>query len=191
MNSLIIAAGAGVLYVIAYYTYGRFLGNKIFKLTKENICPSVELQDGVDFVPSRKEVLFGHHFASIAGTGPIVGPALAVIWGWLPALIWVVVGSIFMGAVHDFGALIISLRNQGRSIGDIAGDLISKRVKLLFLMIICPVFTDSRGDFRSGYRFVFQYFSGIRLAGLAADSNSCGFGNIDLQKKLETRRCSA
>ncbi len=136
MNSLIIAAGAGVLYVIAYYTYGRFLGNKIFKLTKDNICPSVELHDGVDFVPSRKEVLFGHHFASIAGTGPIVGPALAVIWGWLPALIWVVVGSIFMGAVHDFGALIISLRNQGRSIGDIAGDLISKRVKLLFLMII-------------------------------------------------------
>ena len=136
MNSLIIAASAGVLYVIAYYTYGRFLGNKIFKLTKDNICPSVELHDGVDFVPSRKEVLFGHHFASIAGTGPIVGPALAVIWGWLPALIWVVVGSIFMGAVHDFGALIISLRNQGRSIGDIAGDLISKRVKFLFLMII-------------------------------------------------------
>lgn len=136
MNSLIIAAGAGVLYVIAYYTYGRFLGNKIFKLAKDNICPSVELHDGVDFVPSRKEVLFGHHFASIAGTGPIVGPALAVIWGWLPALLWVVVGSIFMGAVHDFGALVISLRNQGRSIGDIAGDLISKRVKLLFLMII-------------------------------------------------------
>lgn len=136
MNSLIIAAGAGVLYVIAYYTYGRFLGNKIFKLAKDNICPSVELHDGVDFVPSRKEVLFGHHFASIAGTGPIVGPALAVIWGWLPALLWVVIGSIFMGAVHDFGALVISLRNQGRSIGDIAGDLISKRVKLLFLMII-------------------------------------------------------
>jgi len=136
MNSLIIAGGAAVLYVIAYYTYGRFLGNKIFKLAKDNVCPSVELHDGKDFVPSKKQVLFGHHFASIAGTGPIVGPALAVIWGWLPALIWVVVGSIFMGAVHDFGSLVISLRNQGRSIGDIAGDLISKRVKLLFLLII-------------------------------------------------------
>jgi len=136
MNSLLIAAAAGLLYLIAYYTYGKFLGNKIFKLTKDNVCPSVELNDGVDFVPSKKQVLFGHHFASIAGTGPIVGPALAIIWGWLPALIWVVVGSIFMGAVHDFGALIISLRNQGRSIGDIAGDLISKRVKLLFLLII-------------------------------------------------------
>jgi carbon starvation protein len=136
MNSLLIAAGAGILYLIAYYTYGRFLGKKIFKLAKDNVCPSVELNDGIDFVPSKKEVLFGHHFASIAGTGPIVGPALAVIWGWLPALIWVVVGSIFMGAVHDLGALVISLRNQGRSIGDIAGDMISKRVKLLFLMII-------------------------------------------------------
>jgi carbon starvation protein len=136
MNSLLIAVGAGVLYLIAYYTYGKFLGNKIFKLTKDNVCPSVELNDGVDFVPSKKQVLFGHHFASIAGTGPIVGPAIAVIWGWLPALIWVVAGSIFMGAVHDFGALVISLRNQGRSIGDIAGDLISKRVKLLFLLII-------------------------------------------------------
>ena len=136
MNSLLIAIAVSVLYLIAYYTYGRFLGNKIFKLAKENVCPSVELQDGVDFVPSRKQVLFGHHFASIAGTGPIVGPALAIIWGWLPALLWVVFGSIFMGAVHDFGALIISLRNQGRSIGDIAGDLISKRVKLLFLLII-------------------------------------------------------
>ena len=136
MNSLLIAAGAGILYLIAYYTYGRFLGKKIFKLAKDNVCPSVELNDGIDFVPSKKEVLFGHHFASIAGTGPIVGPALAVIWGWLPALIWILVGSIFMGAVHDFGALVISLRNQGRSIGDIAGDMISKRVKLLFLMII-------------------------------------------------------
>ena len=136
MNSLLIAAGAAVLYLIAYYTYGRFLGNKIFKLTKENICPSVELHDGVDFVPSKKQVLFGHHFASIAGTGPIVGPALAIIWGWLPALLWILFGSIFMGAVHDFGALVVSLRSQGRSIGDIAGDLISKRVKLLFLLII-------------------------------------------------------
>jgi carbon starvation protein len=136
MNSLFIAAGAGILYLVAYYTYGKFLGNKIFKLAKDNVCPSVEFHDGIDFVPSKKQVLFGHHFASIAGTGPIVGPALAVIWGWLPALIWVIFGSIFMGAVHDFGALVISLRSQGRSIGDIAGDLISKRVKLLFLLII-------------------------------------------------------
>ncbi|QSH40329.1 carbon starvation protein A [Lentisphaerota bacterium ZTH] len=136
MNSLLLAAAAAVLYLIAYYTYGRFLGRKIFKLTKDNICPSVHMEDGTDFVPTKKQVVFGQHFSSIAGTGPIVGPALAVIWGWLPALLWVTFGCIFMGAVHDLGTLVVSLRNQGRSVGDIAGDLISSRVKLLFLLII-------------------------------------------------------
>lgn len=136
MNSLVIAAGAAVLYVIAYFTYGRFLGRKIFKLTRDNICPSTELRDDHDYVPTNRHVLFGHHFASIAGTGPIVGPAVAIIWGWLPALLWVLLGSIFMGAVHDLGSLVVSLRNQGRSIGDIAGDLINSRVKTLFLLII-------------------------------------------------------
>jgi carbon starvation protein len=136
MNSLVIALGAAILYVIAYYTYGRFLGRKIFKLTRDNICPSEALRDDHDYVPTHKHVLFGHHFASIAGTGPIVGPAVAIIWGWVPALLWIVFGSIFMGAVHDLGSLVVSLRNQGRSIGDIAGDLISPRVRTLFLLII-------------------------------------------------------
>jgi carbon starvation protein len=136
MNSLLIAVGAGVLYLIAYHTYGKFLAKKIFKIAEDNICPSVKMRDDVDYVPTKKQVLFGHHFATIAGTGPIVGPAIAIIWGWLPAILWVVFGSIFMGAVHDFGALIISLRSQGRSIGDLAGDIISKRVKVLFLLII-------------------------------------------------------
>ncbi|UDQ96785.1 carbon starvation protein A [Lentisphaerota bacterium WC36G] len=136
MNSLLIAVGAAIFYVIAYHTYGKYIARKIFEVSLKNVCPSTELRDDVDFVPTPKKVLFGHHFASIAGTGPIVGPAIAVIWGWVPALLWVLLGSVFMGAVHDFGALIISLRNQGKSIGDIAGDLISPRVKTLFLLII-------------------------------------------------------
>ena len=88
MNSLFLAAGVAALYIIAYHTYGKFLGRKIFKLNPEAVCPSREFQDNVDFVPSRKQILFGHHFTSIAGTGPIVGPAIAIIWGWVPALIW-------------------------------------------------------------------------------------------------------
>ncbi len=136
MNSLLLAAGAFVLYLVAYHTYGKFIAKKLFNINDTNKCPSETLNDGVDYVPTKKQVLFGHHFASIAGTGPIVGPAIAVIWGWVPALIWVLLGSIFMGAVHDFGALIISLRKMGRSIGDIAGELISPRVKILFLLII-------------------------------------------------------
>lgn len=136
MNSFVIALAAGVFYVIAYHTYGRFLGRKIFKIDSKNVPPSEELRDDVDYVPTWKEVLFGHHFASIAGTGPIVGPAIAVIWGWLPALLWVLIGSVIMGAVHDYGSLVVSMRNQGRSIGDLAGDIITKRVRLLMLIII-------------------------------------------------------
>jgi len=136
MNSVVIAIGALVLYLIAYNTYGKFLARKIFKLNPDSTVPSKELQDDVDFVPTKKPILFGHHFTSIAGAAPIVGPAIAIIWGWVPALIWVLLGSIFMGAVHDFGAMVVSMRNKGRSIGDIASDLVSKRVRMIFLIII-------------------------------------------------------
>lgn len=136
MNSLFIAIGAAVLYLIAFHTYGKFLARKIFKLNPDAVCPSKELQDNVDYVPTKRSILFGHHFTSIAGTGPIVGPAIAIIWGWVPALIWILVGSIFMGAVHDFGAMVVSLRNQGRSIGDLSANVVSKRVRSLFLLII-------------------------------------------------------
>ncbi|MDF7805948.1 carbon starvation protein A [Pontiellaceae bacterium B12219] len=136
MNSLIIAAGAAILYIIAYHTYGRFLGRRIFKVDPHAKCPSETHRDGIDFVATDKLVLFGHHFTSIAGTGPIVGPAIAIIWGWVPALIWILIGSVFMGAVHDFGSMMISLRHEGRTIGDIAGTIINPRVKSLFMLII-------------------------------------------------------
>jgi len=136
MNSLYLALIMLSAYLIAYHTYGKFLAKKIFKIDKNAICPSLELQDNCDFVPTDKQVLFGHHFTSIAGLGPIVGPSIAIIWGWIPAVIWVLFGSIFMGAIHDFGSLVISLRSKGSSIGDIAGNLINPRVKNLFLLII-------------------------------------------------------
>ena len=136
MSTFLVAAASFVLFIVAYHTYGRWLARKIFGLNPEVLMPSQELQDGVDYVPSKKSVVFGHHFTSIAGTGPIVGPAIAVFWGWLPALLWVVFGSIFIGAVHDFGALVISLRNRGQTVGEVAGRLISKRTKVLFLLTL-------------------------------------------------------
>lgn len=136
MNSLIIASAAFILYIVAYNTYGRFLAKKIFRINPDAKCPSETHYDGVDFVATNKTVLFGHHFTSIAGTGPIVGPAIAIIWGWAPALIWILIGSIFMGAVHDFGSMVISLRNEGRTIGDLTGSIIGTRVKFLFMLII-------------------------------------------------------
>ncbi len=136
MTPLIIALGSLVLYLVAYNTYGKWLSRKIFKLDPKAPVPSVALNDDKDYVPTDRFVIFGHHFTSIAGTGPIVGPALAVIWGWVPALLWVLFGSIFIGAVHDFGSLVVSMRNRGQTVGDVAGRMLAKRTRLLFLSIL-------------------------------------------------------
>lgn len=136
MDTFLIAIGSLVLYLVAYRTYGRWLSRKLFKLDPEAQVPSRQLADGHDYVATKKEIIFGHHFTSIAGTGPIVGPALAVIWGWVPALIWVLFGSIFIGAVHDLGSLVVSMRNRGQTIGEVAGRLINPRVKVLFLIVL-------------------------------------------------------
>ncbi len=141
MSTLIIAVLSFFGFIVAYHTYGRWLARKIFRINPEAEVPSQELRDDVDYVPTKKEIIFGHHFTSIAGTGPIVGPAIAVFWGWLPALLWVVLGSIFIGAVHDFGALMVSLRNRGQTVGDIAGRMITPRAKLLFLTILFMALT--------------------------------------------------
>lgn len=136
MDALWLMLICGVGYLVAYHTYGRFLARKIFKLRPEAVVPSAELQDGIDYVPTRRGIIFGHHFTSIAGTGPIVGPAIGVIWGWLPALLWVTVGCIFMGAVHDLGALVVSLRNEGKSISEAAAKYINVRVRFIFFAIV-------------------------------------------------------
>ncbi|HKJ81832.1 MAG TPA: carbon starvation protein A [Ignavibacteriaceae bacterium] len=136
MESLLIMVLAFVGYLVMYKLYGKYIGNKIFAINDDNQVPSVEMEDGVDFVPTKKEVIFGHHFASIAGTGPIVGPAIAVIWGWVPALVWVFLGSIIMGAAHDFGSLIISMRNKGKSISEYTAKYINARTKYFFFFIV-------------------------------------------------------
>ena len=111
MQTLLIAVGAGLAFIIAYHTYGRWLGNKIFNLSAGFVCPSHRLNDGKDYVPSPKAIVFGHHFTSIAGTGPIVGPALAVMWGWVPPLFLRVFCTICLRALPSFGPL--GLRRAG------------------------------------------------------------------------------
>ncbi len=158
MQTLLIALGSLVAYLIAYHTYGRWLSRKIFKLNPENKAPSVAMEDGEDFVPTSKGVVFGHHFTSIAGTGPIVGPALAVIWGWLPALLWVLFGSIFIGAVHDFAALVVSMRSKGQTVGDISGRVLSPRTRVLFLSILLMALTIVLAIFGLVIANVFRMF---------------------------------
>ena len=158
MSTLIIAVLSFVGFIVAYNTYGKWLARKIFGLDPEATVPSQELKDDVDYVPTKKEIIFGHHFTSIAGTGPIVGPAIAVFWGWLPALLWVVIGSVFIGAVHDFGALVVSLRNRGQSVGEVAGRMIGPRAKFLFLFVLFMGLTIVLAIFGLVIALIFSYY---------------------------------
>jgi len=134
-NSLtVVLASAGMLY-IGYKTYGRFLCRKVLNVDDGHITPAVYRSDGLDFVPTAKPILFGHHFASIAGLGPIVGPAIAIVWGWLPALLWVVLGSILIGGVHDLTTLVVSIRHKAATIGVMTRHIIGVRAQVLFLLL--------------------------------------------------------
>lgn len=135
VNAAVVAVVSVVLFYLALRFYARFLSGRIFCVDNECLTPAHRLNDGVDYVPARTPVLFGHHFASIAGLGPIAGPAIAVIWGWLPAVIWIILGSIFLGAVHDYAALCLSLRHEGSSIGDLTGHILGPRGRILFLIV--------------------------------------------------------
>jgi len=136
MSPTIAAILAFVGYFLAFRFYSRFLSRRVFRLDPSAATPAHTQRDDVDYVPTRPAVLFGHHFASITGLAPMLGPAIAVIWGWLPALLWVVLGAIFVGCVHDFSALVVSIRNRGMSVGQVAESLIGPRGRTLFHFII-------------------------------------------------------
>ena len=123
-------------FATGYLVYSRYVARKIYQLDPDFRTPAHEFEDGVDFLPTNRNVLFGHHFTSVAGAAPIVGPAIAVIWGWLPAFLWVVLGTIFAGAVHDFGTLWISTRHKANSIGTLAGKIVGDRGRVLFMLVI-------------------------------------------------------
>lgn len=135
MTTLIVVVGIAV-YVLLYLTYGKKLERDVVKASDASDAPSKRMYDGVDYVPAKAPVLFGHHFASIAGAAPIVGPVLAMAWGWVPALLWVWFGNIFIGAVHDYLALMASVRYDGRSIQFVASDVITKRTGKVFYWLV-------------------------------------------------------
>ncbi len=147
MNALTVAALTLALYLVAYRFYARFIGSRILSLDPDRATPAHESEDGIDFVPTKPIILYGHHFASIAGLGPILGPAIAVIWGWLPAALWILFGSIFIGGVHDLTSLFVSLRNKGHSIGDVTRSLVGRRAHLLFLVLIFFTLSLCMGTF--------------------------------------------
>ena len=136
MSSLVLVAIGFAAFFLGYKFYSKYISLNLFEIQKSITTPSHAMQDGVDYYPTKKHILFGHHFTSIAGAAPIIGPCVAAYWGWLPALLWILIGTVFMGAVHDLGALVLSVKERGRSIADIASSVINKRVRLMFLIFV-------------------------------------------------------
>ena len=130
---MVVGLGA---FTAGYLLYSRFISEHIFRLDSEFRTPAHVQEDGVDFVPTNRWVLWGHHFTSVAGAAPIVGPAIAVIWGWLPAFLWVTLGTVFFAGIHDAGALWASVRNEGKSIGALTESVVGQRARSLFMIVI-------------------------------------------------------
>ena len=137
MNSVVLVFIGFAVFFMGYKFYSRYLGKNIYGINDDQIVlPSSSFEDGIDYIPTKKHILFGHHFTSIAGAAPIIGPCVAAYWGWLPALLWILIGTVFMGAAHDFGALVTSVKEKGRSIADIASSTISNRARIMFLIFV-------------------------------------------------------
>src|SRR5699024_1056647 len=148
MNSIWLILVGIVLFIIAYRTYGSYLSKEL-GVDDNRKTPAHTKRDGVDYVPAKAPVVLGHHFSSIAGAGPIVGPISAAVFGWLPVMLWIIIGGIFFGGVHDYGSLFASIRHDGNSIGEIIGDNVGKKGKKLFsifswltLLLIIAAFTN-------------------------------------------------
>ncbi|MBS3798361.1 MULTISPECIES: carbon starvation CstA family protein [unclassified Pseudoalteromonas] len=136
MQSVVIVLLGIVGMLFGWLVYSKFIAEKIFRMDDRFVTPAHELEDGVDYVPTNKVVLWGHHFTSVAGAAPIVGPAIAVYWGWVPAVLWVVFGTIFFAGVHDMGALWASARHKGKSMGALSESVIGKRTRSLFMIVV-------------------------------------------------------
>lgn len=136
MNSALLAVIGFIAFYAGYRFYSLRLNSGLYKTDPNLETPSYEFQDDIDFVPTKRHILFGHHFTSIAGAAPIIGPCVAAYWGWLPAFLWIILGTIFIGAAHDFGALIVSLREKGRSIADISSKIMGDKARIMFLLFV-------------------------------------------------------
>jgi carbon starvation protein len=139
MNSIVIVLISAMFLIIGYAFYGRFMANKVLMLNKNNPVPSYTLKDGQDYVPTNNVVLMGHHFAAIAGAGPLIGPVLAAQYGYLPGVLWILIGALFAGAVHDMVILTASVRFKGKSIAEIAKDLVGKRLGFITSIAVISI----------------------------------------------------
>ena len=142
MSATLLVVISVLVFLVAYATYGAFLAKK-WGIDVKRKTPAHTLNDGVDYLPAKAPVLLGHHFSSIAGAGPIVGPIGAAIFGWVPVFLWILIGSIFFGGVHDMGALFASVRHDGKSLGEVIGENIGESGKKTIFCILMVNITFS------------------------------------------------
>ncbi len=171
MNGITIMAISLVVLLLAYVLYGRWIAKK-WGVDPKRKTPAYEQRDGVDYEPANKSVVFGHQFASIAGAGPINGPVQAAIFGWVPVLLWVLIGGVFFGAVQDFSAMYASVRNKGRSVGYIIEKYIGKTGKKMFLLfcwLFCILVVAAFADIVAGTFMGFSVTDGVKSANITAN----------------------
>ena len=136
MNAVVLAAIGLIAVFAGYRFYSTFISEKIYRLDPDFKTPAHTMRDDIDYVPTNRVVLWGHHFTAVAGAAPIIGPSIAVVWGWLPAFLWVVIGTMFFAGVHDFGAIWASVRNKALSVGSLTGEVVSHRARNLFMIVV-------------------------------------------------------
>src|SRR5512136_1324539 len=136
MNSVLVLILGFIVAFLGYRVYAKYIDTKIIKSDSKRATPAKMYMDGVEFMPTNRNVLFGYQFKSIAGAGPIVGPIIAIQWGWLPALLWILLGTLFIGWVHDYSSAMIAMRHEGASFGGLSHKLISPRARVILLAFI-------------------------------------------------------
>ncbi|HPW74807.1 MAG TPA: carbon starvation protein A [Kiritimatiellia bacterium] len=177
MNGALLLSLCGVLFLLAYTMYGRLI-ERILGVDPERPTPAHTLRDGIDYVPTHPAVLFGHHFASIAGAGPIVGPVLAAQFGWVAVALWVVLGCIFIGAVHDLAAMFLSIRHQGHSIGTVIESLMGYWGRMLFLFFCWFTLVLVVAEFLRIVAETFVEIPAVGTASMLFIALAVGFGRL-------------
>ncbi len=175
MNSVLVLIIAFAVAIVGYYRYARYIDRKVMMSDPKRTTPANMYMDGVEFMPTSKNVLFGYQFKSIAGAGPIIGPIIAIQWGWAPALLWILLGSFFIGWVQDYSSAMIAMRNEGASLGGLSYRLISPRARLIllsfmyfYLLLIAGAFGNVVVSTATGLKSAPMAWLFLTLAGLLA-----------------------
>lgn len=183
MNFVTLMLICGAILIVAYFTYGKYLEKRL-KIDSSRKTPAHTLYDGKEYIPTKTPVLIGHHFTTIAGGGPITGPIAAIVFGWLPAVIWIIIGSIFVGGTHDYASLQASVRHKAKSIGEVIKEYMGRRGQLMFLSFAIATLILIVGVFVILVANTFVSFPGAATASLLFIAVAMGFGVLVNQVRM-------